>query len=525
MRLERLPNVEEAYYRHISRDLAPTCAEGSRDDILGTIRTWLIDDSPNRPPIFWLKGIAGTGKSTIAQTVCENAAKTKHLGATFFFSHQEKKRHLANAVFPTLISQILDNAECSKDIKTQIILSLEKNPNVGKEVIKAQFQALILDPLSGLNHSTPLLLVLDALDECQREGLEQILHLFESHIHQLPSFLRIFATSRPEGHVADILLPMLQDQDNPQVRIHEIDPSEDEDSIRVYLEHALSEAEIKRAFPMLGHWKMDKSKMEILVKKSEGLYIVASTMVKHIMHKGMANPALQIDTLIKGLQTKKHTHSAIYHLYEQILVAKYPDEDYPEILARFRRVVGSIIVLFEPLAADSLGTLLEEDYSESVPAALSQLQSVISMTDADGLIRSQHPSFPEFLTDKKSCPPRFHIDREQQHAMLADQCFNIMSALFNDPRKISAIKITPAMIYAICFWDDHLCASSSQAHPKLLERLRVFTKSYFTKWIDALYHAGRILHAIPSVQYSHSWVVSGLFSFRLAISKILGFPS
>ena len=518
---ENLPNVEEAYYRHISRNDAPTCAQGSRDALLEAIQTWWTDGSIQKTPIFWLKGIAGTGKSTIAQTVCQNAAETKHLGATFFFSHQELRRKRADAVFPTLIFQLLNNIDCSDDIKAKIIVSLGKNPSAGKEVIKSQFKSLILEPLSGLRQGSPMLLVLDALDECTETGVVQILNLIKSHIHDLPSFLRIFVTSRPEGYVANILLPMHDNQDKPHVTIHNIDPSGDNDSIRAYLKHALSESEIKRIFPDLDDWEVDEKKIDILVQKSEGLYIVASTLVKHIMHKRVADPALQLDMLIQGLLTKKHTHSAIYRLYEQILETMHPSDDADGgevVLERFRRVVGSIVVLFEPLSIESLGRLLEENSKRTVPAALSQLQSVIAVTPADNLVRSQHPSFPEFLTDEKSCPAPYHVNRQKQHGMLAEQCFNIMTKLFNDDRDINDIEITAEMRYAIRYWDDHLSASSPETNSKLLDRLRFLVKSQFSKWLDALFHANCILHAIPFIQNAHNWVVS--FLIVLAMNYI-----
>ena len=41
------------------------CFEDTRAAIIDKIMKWLND--PGSPPIFWLHGLAGTGKSTIAQ--------------------------------------------------------------------------------------------------------------------------------------------------------------------------------------------------------------------------------------------------------------------------------------------------------------------------------------------------------------------------------------------------------------------------------------------------------------------------
>jgi len=71
-----------------------TCAKNTRTEILGTIHAWfngerLATDTTLRTagnaqgPVFWLDGVAGTGKSTIAQTVANHYHQTKQLGASF----------------------------------------------------------------------------------------------------------------------------------------------------------------------------------------------------------------------------------------------------------------------------------------------------------------------------------------------------------------------------------------------------------------------------------------------------------
>ena len=133
--LDKLPHVDEAHYDHASRQGAPTCVPGSRDALLEKIQDWSKNLEKESPPIFWLSGIAGAGKSTVAQTVCVNATKLKILGGTFFFSHQEGQRRVANAVFPTLIHQLLSNPKSPILIKTRILDSLEKNPSAASKLL------------------------------------------------------------------------------------------------------------------------------------------------------------------------------------------------------------------------------------------------------------------------------------------------------------------------------------------------------------------------------------------------------
>jgi hypothetical protein len=62
----------------------PPCLPNTRREFLAQIRRWANGESERW--IYWLKGMAGTGKSTIALTVAREYNNKKRLGASFFFS-------------------------------------------------------------------------------------------------------------------------------------------------------------------------------------------------------------------------------------------------------------------------------------------------------------------------------------------------------------------------------------------------------------------------------------------------------
>ena len=64
--------------------------KGTRRDVLSQIESWLMDKQDKR--VFWLNGIAGTGKSTIAQTFAEMSFADGKLGASFFYSRDFEDR-------------------------------------------------------------------------------------------------------------------------------------------------------------------------------------------------------------------------------------------------------------------------------------------------------------------------------------------------------------------------------------------------------------------------------------------------
>ena len=68
-----------AAYQHGNRR---GCLRGTRETVLTEIESWAKDFDAS--PVFWLNGLAGTGKSTIAQTISELLFADGLLGASFF---------------------------------------------------------------------------------------------------------------------------------------------------------------------------------------------------------------------------------------------------------------------------------------------------------------------------------------------------------------------------------------------------------------------------------------------------------
>lgn len=73
--------AQQAGYQHGNRG---GCLKGTRSAVLDEIELWMYDFGG--PPVYWLNGLAGTGKTTIAQTIAERAFADGLLGASFFCS-------------------------------------------------------------------------------------------------------------------------------------------------------------------------------------------------------------------------------------------------------------------------------------------------------------------------------------------------------------------------------------------------------------------------------------------------------
>ncbi|KAL7760741.1 hypothetical protein ACKLNR_010831 [Fusarium oxysporum f. sp. zingiberi] len=195
--LNQLPVAEGASFDSRAEEHNPTCLPGTRVELLKDVYRWI--DDPNSKTIFWLNGMAGTGKSTIARTIAQERHKSGDLGATFFFKRGEMDRGNLNKLMSTLAHQL---ALSIPGVALFIRKTLNTDPAVVGKTMKEQFEKLIQEPLSeaAAMPITPslVMIVIDALDECDQEADIRLLINILSQAKTGCPRLRVFLTSRPE---------------------------------------------------------------------------------------------------------------------------------------------------------------------------------------------------------------------------------------------------------------------------------------------------------------------------------------
>ena len=129
-------------------------------DVLFQLESWSND--PEDKHVFWLNGLAGTGKSTIAQTFAEMSFAEGKLGASFFCSRNSDSRSSLQSIFPTLAYQL---AYQHSHFLRELLPVLTTSHDVGQESLCSQMEKLMVRPFKATQLST--LVVIDALDECK----------------------------------------------------------------------------------------------------------------------------------------------------------------------------------------------------------------------------------------------------------------------------------------------------------------------------------------------------------------------
>ena len=137
--------ISDAVFDSASNAKKRMCLEGTRVDLLDKISTWCRD--PTGPCIYWLNGIAGTGKSAIAKSVAYRCQQEGRLGGSFFFLRNDVDRGHANRFFSTLAAQLCSNLP---SLQSHVLNVLTSGLGVPEKGLQEQWKHLILEPLRNI---------------------------------------------------------------------------------------------------------------------------------------------------------------------------------------------------------------------------------------------------------------------------------------------------------------------------------------------------------------------------------------
>jgi len=307
-----------AAYHHGNRR---GCFRGTREVVLNEIESWTNDF--DKSPVFWLNGLAGTGKSTIAQTIAERAFADGLLGASFFCSRDFEDRSDLRFIFPTLAFQL---AHKFPGFRAHLVRLLQYNPDIVDEKLLKQMEKMVVEPLRLAEVST--VIVIDALDECKDdEPSSAILSVLGRLVEQIPR-VKFFITGRPEPRIkTGFRLPLLEDATKVFV-LHDVHPDSINNDILLFLKHELSE--LARQHQLEG-WPSDEH-ISLLCQRAAGLFVYAVATVKFLSKTHL--PERRLDVIVNLPQctipegkTEVMPSTTLDSLYMSVLDAAFRKED------------------------------------------------------------------------------------------------------------------------------------------------------------------------------------------------------
>ena len=468
------------------------CTDGTRVDIIAQIMTWL-SEKDTAPPIYWLTGLAGLGKTTIAYTICKLLEDASLPFVSFFCSLQLDSKN------PKLLVTTLcrDLAELYNSYAAKLLSILEKNTKAADSDLRMQMDELLAKPWqdsiahrSERDMPSPIIVV-DALDENERgiEFLEELLRVIRAG--QLMG-MKFLVTSRPDPKIVKICKSF---PPNAVCKLHEVDTANVRSDIEKYLREALPELK-------------DEPELTLLSERAGGFFIYATTAVRFISPLHL-NPAVsemrsQLQAMLNPDPLTSHTDekSLVDELYERILGRAFRNE-------RFRatrlRILHTIICAESGIDISVLATLTDTN-PEIVERVVESLHAVLFISPKDDCVYWYHASFPDFMLSQTQGRITMDVfcDATDHHGYLSRQCFFIMqslhfnmcnlpsSFLFDDevPGLNDSINRTfsPSLRYASRNWARHLlrAAPAKNDADDLSVGLKNFLCNILLFWIEAM---------------------------------------
>lgn len=129
--LTALPVTIGASYDSHTEEHNARCLPNTRTKLLEEITTKANDKEGKS--IFWLNGMAGTGKSTIARTIAPLFASPGQLGASLFFKKGEGEGSNASRFFTTIAADLM---VFEPEMLPGISIALDKDSAISQRALK-----------------------------------------------------------------------------------------------------------------------------------------------------------------------------------------------------------------------------------------------------------------------------------------------------------------------------------------------------------------------------------------------------
>ncbi|KAG8910204.1 hypothetical protein FRC01_006469, partial [Tulasnella sp. 417] len=318
-----------------------TCLKGTREEILQRVDDWFHDTSSERA--LWIYGQAGKGKSTIAATVAHRR-RDRSMSAVFHF------RRGQTALEKRLVCALAKQLEscATLGVRLALLQAIEEKKDIAQGRLDEQFEILLVNPLKDYPaESPPILLTIDALDECEDiDYARRFIELIDQYSSVLPQNIKFFLTTRPEPPIVETLR-------SKEWRTENLDQAtEVQHDVKLFIEAEFSKIRrLKSGLP--ADWPSPGA-VQQLVASSEGLFQWARTAVGYI---GSGPPTHRLNEVLEDSSELR----GLDNLYQQILLAAIQKAGGNSRVRLLRRAFAVLVAAPYPISLEVMAYLFGND--------------------------------------------------------------------------------------------------------------------------------------------------------------------
>jgi hypothetical protein len=446
---------------------------------------------PGPANVCWLYGDSGTGKTTIASTLCDDLQKAGRLGASFFFSHLLRDCWDTKRIVPTIAYQL---ALFSNHFHSSLDEVLGEEPDISTYNMYTQFEKLVKRPLLEVKHTIPAntVIVID--------GPGFMVRMLRNCATGLP--VKFLVTSLPMSSIANMM---------GGVNMTPINRYYNPADIETYLLNELVDV------------SPSSEEIRQLAQRSDCLFAYAATIVRYIcLDNVSANSRERLNALLEIISRQDINNAGRFHqFYTCILTAALEVRTLDTSgVNKIRLILDTVVCLKKPVSAKTLAYLVELDYETEVLTAMQILRPVLHFDQLTGIVSARDRLFIDYMRAAEDSG-RFFCDAANHHRLLAKRCFELMRDLlrFNIcDLNLSCIfdrdvpdlrnridEAIPAHLYYACrSWDYHMQRTENPG--LILSLLTELLSCRLLFWLEVLNLKQRVEAGTSMLARAYQWL-------------------
>lgn len=313
----------------------------------------------------------------------------------------------------------------------------------------------------------------------------------------------------------------MSDDAHQDLVLHEIPKQIIDDDLFTFLKDELARIRNENSLPL--DWPGDRT-IHVLVEMATPLFIFAATACRFLQDRRLGgDPQKQLQTFLKYQSSDQASQlDTTYLPVLERLETGLNDRQKQRLAERFRLIVGSIILLQEPLTTTTLARLLGIS-RDDIDSLLDYLHSVLDVPHHPGHpVRLLHLSFRDFLLDPaKHGKTPFSVDEIKAHEIIAIKCLELMNSregLRRNPCNLESPGVirsqienqrideclAPELQYACRYWVEHLERSKNALCYQ--DRVHTFLRKHLLHWLESMSLMGRMTEAVGMITSLRSTV-------------------
>lgn len=441
------------------------------------------------------------------------------LGAPFFCRRDDPDLRHPEGVFNTIVYRLASHYD---SYGLAVASAIESNMQLPDSPLEQRYVQLVERPLNAhkAEKNTPsnLVIVVDALDECEPGHYRQLLLTYLYNMSRLVPWLKVIITSRPE-HSIKALLDSLDITSITTLNLN----YETSNDVYAFIQRRMHGIALECDLP---EWPQDD--IEALSARASGLFIWAETVGKFI--ESGSNPNARLRRILEGTESAPG-YQRLDLLYTNAIRSGMDTSkvDMHSLRLCIRAIVSTSVRM--PLSVSSLESLLSPFLEPGVlGSVVKQLGSVIYEDHTQGgVVRPYHPSFSEYVANPARSQEFFmneaDIDlilsncclktmiRELRYNMCGLETPNLRNCDIPDLNLRVRSAIGEHLKYSCLHWSIHLTkAPQASLGGDFDDFLFGETLLY---WIESLGLLERLDSVAPSLLAVENWAPVSISSFTI----------